>query len=311
MRTGYLFPGQASQYVGMGRDLYESEPMARTLFDRADSMLPFSLTTLCFEGPAEELTQTRVTQPAIFVHSVVVAQLLSPRGIDIHAAAGHSLGEYSALVATGALQFDDALSLVALRGELMQNAGDQRPGTMAAIIGLSVDDVHRVCADATADGEVVVAANMNAPGQIAISGDVPAVLRAMEGAKQAGAKRALQLNVSGAFHSPLMAPAAEKLAEKLEATPIRPPSVPIYLNVTANPTTDPDVIKARLIDQLTHPVRWIESIEAIVQDGIERLLEVGPGGVLQGLVKRIAKDVPVAGIGTVDELRSYQGAVGN
>lgn len=308
MRTAYIFPGQASQYVGMGKDLYEAEPLARTFFDRADAALPFDLKRICFEGPAEELTQTRVTQPAIFVHSVIVAQLLSPRGIDIHAAAGHSLGEYSALVATGALQFDDALSLVALRGELMQNAGDERPGTMAAIIGLAPEKVEEIC-DSASDGEtVVVAANLNAPGQIAISGDVEAVKRAMELAKEAGAKRALPLNVSGAFHSPLMAPAAETLAAKLEQTPIRPPSVPIYLNVTAKSTTDPDEIRKRLIDQLTHPVRWIQSIQGIVNEGVERFLEVGPGNVLKGLVRRIAKEVPVTCVGTVDDLKAWREA---
>lgn len=308
MRTAFIFPGQASQYVGMGKDLYETEGMAKALFDRADDILPFDLKRICFEGPADELTQTRITQPAIFVHSVITSLLISPRGIDIHAAAGHSLGEYSALVATGALQFDDALAIVALRGELMQNAGDERPGTMAAIIGLPVEAVEEVCATASSDGEIAVAANMNAPGQVAISGDVAAVLRAMDLAKEAGAKRALQLNVSGAFHSPLMAPAAEKLAEKLEATPFRPPSVAIYQNVTAKPTTDSDVIKKRLIEQLTHPVRWVETIEAIVADGVERFVEVGPGAVLQGLNKRIAKGLPVVGVGTVDELNAYRNA---
>lgn len=308
MRTAFIFPGQASQYVGMGKDLYETEGMAKALFDRADDILPFDLKRICFEGPAEELTQTRVTQPAIFVHSVITSLLLSPRGIDIHAAAGHSLGEYSALVATGALQFDDALAVVALRGELMQNAGDERPGTMAAIIGLAVEKIEEICASASTENEVVVAANMNAPGQVAISGDVVAVHRAMELAKEAGAKRALQLNVSGAFHSPLMAPAAEKLAEQLEKTPFRPPSVAIYQNVTAKPTTDSDVIKKRLIEQLTHPVRWVETIEAIVGDGVERFVEVGPGAVLQGLNKRIAKGLPVIGVGTVDELKAYRNA---
>ncbi|MCB2199949.1 ACP S-malonyltransferase [bacterium] len=308
MRTAFIFPGQASQYVGMGKDLYETEGMAKALFDRADDILPFDLKRICFEGPVEELTQTRVTQPAIFVHSVIISLLLSPRGIDIHAAAGHSLGEYSALVATGALQFDDALAVVALRGELMQNAGDERPGTMAAIIGLAIEKVEEVCASASTKNEVVVAANMNAPGQVAISGDVVAVHRAMELAKEAGAKRALQLNVSGAFHSPLMAPAAEKLAEQLEKTPFRPPSVAIYQNVTARPTTDSDVIKKRLIEQLTHPVRWVETIEAIIGDGVERFIEVGPGAVLQGLNKRIAKGLPVIGVGTVDELNAYRNA---
>jgi len=306
MKTAYLFPGQASQYVGMGKDLYENEPVARYLFDRADDLLPFDLKNICFEGPAEELTQTRITQPAIFVHSVVVSQLLSPRGLKIHAAAGHSLGEFSALVATGVLSFDDALSLVALRGELMQNVGDERPGTMAAIIGLDPEKIETICGEASDDKEVVVAANLNAPGQIAISGDVAAVKRAMTLAKENGAKRALPLKVSGAFHSPLMAPTAEALAAKVEETEFKPPNVPIFQNVTAEPTRSPIEIKQNLIKQLTHPVRWSETISNLANSDIQKFLEVGPGAVLQGLVKRIVKGVDVTGVGTYEQLMAFR-----
>jgi len=306
MKTAFLFPGQASQYVGMGKDIYETEPMAKYLFDRADEMLPFDLKRICFEGPAEELTQTRITQPAIFVHSVSMAQAMSPRGLKIHAAAGHSLGEFSALVATGVLSFDDALSLVALRGELMQNAGDERPGTMAAIIGLDQEKAEEVCKNANSENEVVVCANINAPGQIAISGDVAAVKRAMTLAKEAGAKRALPLKVSGAFHSPLMAPAAETLAAKVEATTFKPPNVPIYQNVTAEPTKKPLDIKKGLINQLTHPVRWTETIDNMLKSEVQEFFEVGPGAVLQGLVKRIAKGTKISGVGTVESLEIYK-----
>lgn len=306
MKTAFLFPGQASQYVGMGKDLYEKYPIARAFFDRADNALPFDLKTICFEGPSEELTQTRITQPAIFVHSVVVAQVISPRGLDMEAAAGHSLGEFSAMVATGAMAFDDALGLVALRGELMQNAGDERPGTMAAIIGLTSEQVVEICEQHSANGQVVVPANFNAPGQIAISGDVDAVLAAMDSAKEAGAKRAIQLNVSGAFHSPLMEPAAEKLAERVNEITMRPPNVPIYQNVTAKPTTDPEEIRKRMIEQLTNPVRWVETIENMVADNVDRFVEVGPGKVLRGLSKRIAKQAEMVGAGTVEDVESYQ-----
>ncbi len=306
MRTAFLFPGQASQYVGMGRDLYEKEPIARSFFDRADAALPFELRKICFEGPEKELVQTRVTQPAIFVHSVVVSQLVTPRGLGIDAAAGHSLGEFSALVATGALSFDEGLELVALRGELMQHAGDERPGTMAAIMGLENEQVDEICAGASRDGEVVVAANYNAPGQIAVSGDVEAVKRAMELAKEAGAKRAVQLNVSGAFHSPLMAPAAEKLAEQVEKTMLRPPNVPVYLNVTGEGETQPEMIRKRMIEQLTNPVRWVETIENMASDGMERYVEIGPGKVLRGLVRRLHKEATLSGIGTAEDLASFR-----
>jgi len=252
------------------------------------------------------LTQTRVTQPAIFVHSVIISQLLSPRGLRMAATAGHSLGEYSALVASGAIGFDQALQLVALRGELMQNAGDERPGTMAAILGMDPDAVDGLCGEASSNGEVVVAANLNAPGQIAVSGDVAAVERAIELAKARGARRAMKLNVSGAFHSPLMAPAAAKLAEKVRAATIRPPSVPVYQNVSALPTKDPGEIREGLIAQLTRPVRWIETIRNMSADGVGTYIEVGPGSVLQGLVKRILPEVKGMSVGNREQVSAYQ-----
>jgi len=309
MKTAYLFPGQASQFVGMGLDLYETHPIAKAFYDRANSLLPFDLIKVSFEGPAEELTQTRITQPAIFVHSVVVAQIIDPRGIHMNATAGHSLGEYSALVAAGSLSFDDALNIVALRGELMQNAGDERPGTMAAVIGLDADKVIEICGNASSNGEVVVAANLNAPGQIAISGDVAAVERAMELAKANGAKRALKLNVSGAFHSPLMEPAAEKLAEKLRSVSFRPPNVPIYQNVTAEPTQDTTALLDGLIKQLTHPVRWIETIQNMAANDIQKFIEVGPGVVLQGLVKRIESTANLTSVGNVEQIKEFRSVI--
>jgi [acyl-carrier-protein] S-malonyltransferase len=306
MVSAFIFPGQASQHVGMGKDIYENEMLAKAFFNRADDALPFDLKKLCFEGPVEELTQTRVTQPAIFVHSVIMQQIMSPRGLQMGAAAGHSLGEFSALVAAGSIQFDAALELVALRGELMQNVGDERPGTMAAILGLDLEKVTAVCEEASVNGEVVVPANLNAPGQIAISGDVEAVRRAMPLAKENGAKRAIELNVSGAFHSPLMEPVANKFAKAVANVIIRTPSVPIYQNVTATSTKDPEIIRERLIQQLTSPVRWYETVENIIANGVEEFIEVGPGAVLQGLVKRIAKGFNVSSVGTQEQLDKYR-----
>jgi [acyl-carrier-protein] S-malonyltransferase len=303
MGTAFLFPGQASQFVGMGKDLYEQYAEARDLFDRADASLPFDLKRLCFEGPNEDLTQTRVTQPAIFVVSVITSHLLSPV-INPSATAGHSLGEYSALVSAGALSFEDGLSCVALRGELMQNAGDERPGTMAAVIGLSGEKVIELCQESSANDEVVVPANYNSPGQIVVSGDVAAVQRLVEAAKPKGAKVAKRLNVSGAFHSPLMEPAANELAQKLSRTPFITPRVPVYLNVTGKATEDSQEIKKRLIDQLTHPVLWEQTLGTIVQDGVaDNFIEVGPGKVLQGLVKRTLKDSSFEGAGTVEQVQ--------
>ncbi len=302
MNSAFLFPGQASQYVGMGHSLYESEPIAKTFFDRANLSLPFDLTEVCFEGPEEDLKQTRITQPAIFVHSVAMAMVLISKGITPSAVAGHSLGEYSGLVAAGTMPFDDALSLVALRGELMQNAGDERPGTMAAVIGLDTEKIEELCGAASTDTEVVVPANFNAPGQIVISGDVEAVNRGMELAKEAGAKMVVPLVVSGAFHSPLMAPAAEKLAEKLESISFRPPNVPVYLNVTGESSRNDYEIREKLVQQLTHPVRWEESIRNMMKSGISEFSEIGPGKVLRGLVKRVDRKSKLYGFDGASDL---------
>ncbi len=306
MGSAFIFPGQGSQYAGMGKTLYESDDTARSYYDIANDTLSFDLLKVCFEGPEEELKQTRITQPAIFVHSVALSYRIAPRGMGFAATAGHSLGEYSALVAAGAIDFLSALKVVALRGELMQNAGSHRPGTMAAIIGMPLDKLSQLCEQASDDNSVVVAANMNAPGQIVISGDVAAVERCMDLCRENGAKKVIQLVVSGAFHSPLMQPAAEKLAEKLESVQFRTANVPVYLNVTGKPTTDPYEIKKALIDQLTHPVLWEDSISNMAADGIEQFVEVGPGKALQGMVKRIVKGSKILGIDTVDDLSKWE-----
>ena len=310
--TAFLFPGQGSQHVGMGADLYERFPEAAELINEADRHLDLPLMTRMFgdggEPDAEKaaLTQTDVTQPALYVHSLAAFAVLRQRGIEPDMAAGHSLGEYSALAAAGALDFLDGLRLVRLRGRLMARAGDERPGTMAAVLGIEPDALEKVCADVSASGEgVVQCANFNAPGQIVISGDNDAVERAGEAAKEAGAKRVVPLPVSGAFHSPLMAYAVAGLADALESATIRAPRFPVYLNVTARPTTDPDEIRRRLLDQLTAPVRWAQTLEAMRADGAERFVEVGAGNVLAGLVKRtLGRDVETATAGKADELDS-------
>ncbi len=284
-KTAFIFPGQGSQYVGMGKDFFDSDADSRKLFARADEILDFPLSKICFEGPDEELKQTRNTQPAIFLHSMVVFNKL--QGINAEMAAGHSLGEYSALVAAKAISFEDGLSLVRLRGELMQKAGDEQKGTMAAIVGLLPDAVERICKEASAAG-VVQPANFNSPGQIVISGSVEGVRRGMELAKTAGAKLVKELVVSGAFHSPLMASARDGLKKKLDATKIVDASIPVYANVTAEPVTNAKDIRDVLFRQLTSPVRWEESVIHMVRDGADSFLEIGPGKVLQGLVKRIA-----------------------
>jgi len=291
--TAFVFPGQGSQYVGMGKDLYEQNTEAKALFDLADAMLGFSLTKICFEGPEEELKQTKNTQPAIFLHSMVLARVL--RGTRGTMAAGHSLGEYSALVYAGALTFEAALRLVRLRGELMQQAGVEQPGTMAAVVGLEPNVVGEVCCSAW-DAGIVQAANFNSPGQIVISGSVSGVRKAMELAKARGAKMVKELPVSGAFHSPLMESAKSGLQSALEKADIRDASIPVYANVTAKPVQKADDIRRLLNEQLTSPVRWEETVRNMAGDGATTFVEIGPGKVLQGLVKRIRSDVQTRGI---------------
>jgi [acyl-carrier-protein] S-malonyltransferase len=304
-QTALMFPGQGSQYVGMGKDWYEAEPLARELFDSADRLLGFPLSALCFNGPEEELRQTRNTQPAIFVHSVMVATILKPP--DIRMAAGHSLGEYSALVVAGAMSFEDGLALVRLRGELMQRAGEERKGTMAAIVGLSNEELETLCAEASKQG-IVQPANFNSLGQVVISGTEEGVRKAMEIAKLKGAKLAKELVVSGAFHSPLMERAKGGLKEALAETTIRNPDIPVYANVTGEPMTTVGEIRDLLYRQLTSPVRWEQTIQHMVRDGVTHVLEVGPGKVLQGLAKRTAPAIAVSGVDKYGQLREFAGA---
>ncbi len=301
----FLFPGQGSQAPGMAADLAEI-PEARALLDEADAVLGFSLTDLMFGDDAEALKPTEVTQPALYVHSLAANAALAARGVKPDLAAGHSLGEWSALAAVGALTFADGLRAVRRRGELMAQAGDVRPGAMSAVLGLDADKLEAVCEQATEAGEgEVVPANYNDPGQIVISGDAPAVERAGAAAREAGARRVVPLPVSGAFHSPLMAFARDGLQETLEALDIRVPSCPVVLNVTAEPTTDPEAIRLRLLDQLTAPVRWAQSLERMRAEGAERFVEVGTGKVLSGLVRRtLGRDAVTAQAGTAAEIEA-------
>ena len=297
--TAFVFPGQGSQYVGMGKDLYEQLPEARQRFDQADALLGFSLSKICFQGPEEELKQTKNTQPAIFLHSMVVADL--HHGERATMAAGHSLGEYSALVYAGALTFEDGLRLVRLRGELMQQAGIEQPGTMAAVVGLEPSVVDEVCRTASSAG-IVQAANFNSPGQIVVSGSVAGVRKAMELAKERGAKLVKELPVSGAFHSPLMGFAGSGLKSALEKTSIKDAAIPVYANVTARPVQKADEIRRLLFEQLTKPVRWEETVTNMALDGAGTFVEIGPGKVLQGLVKRIRSDVATRGIEKLSDI---------
>jgi [acyl-carrier-protein] S-malonyltransferase len=302
---GLLFPGQGSQHVGMGRDLAERFVRARETFEEADDALGASLSRLCWEGPEEELTRTRSAQPAILVHSIAVWRLVRDALPPAAIAAGHSLGEFTAYAAADAIEFADALRVVRRRGELMFAAGEARPGTMAAVIGLDDDAVNRVCRDASGDDdEVVVAANFNSPGQTVISGDVAAVRRAGELLRAAGAKRVLPLSVSGAFHSPLMDAAEQGLREALEQARFRQPAFPVVSNVSAAPIDQADDARRLLVQQLTSPVRWVDSVRAMVERGTRRFVEVGPGNVLSGLMRRIEPGIQSRPLGTADQVQA-------
>ena len=305
----FLFPGQASQFVGMGKDLYEESAAARAIFDEADEVMGTALTELCFSGPREALQQTAITQPAVFVHSVAACRLLQAHGLEPAFVAGHSLGEYSALVAAGSLAYREGLELVKRRGQLMQQAGADSPGTMAAIIGLDDEVVSALCQQAGEAG-TVVAANFNAPGQVAVSGETAAVERVRELALEAGAKRALELEVSGAFHSPLMEPAAREMREILQEAEIRTPGSPVVTNVAARPVGHPEELRKHLIAQITQPVRWTESILSLHANGVVRAAEVGPGAVLKGLVRRIERRMRVISAGTAADLAAAAANIG-
>ena len=289
----FVFPGQGAQFVGMGKDLYENNPVAKEMFDKANEILGFNITDLMFNGTDEDLRQTKVTQPAIFLHSVILAKTM---GDDFNPdmVAGHSLGEFSALVAAGALSFEDGLRLVSARAQAMQKACEKTPSTMAAVLALPDAKEEELCASVT-EG-VVVPANYNCPGQIVISGSIEGVDAACAKMLEAGAKRALKLKVGGAFHSPLMEPARAELADAIAHTDFHAPKCPVYQNVNAEPQTDPETIKKNLIAQLTAPVRWTQTIQNMIAAGADTFVEVGPGAVLQGLVKKISSEVATSGI---------------
>lgn len=293
MSTAYLFPGQGSQSVGMGKSHYESNNEFASYVDGANEIMGFDLKQIMFEGPGEKLKQTEFTQPAIFLHSVALYNTLDANPDMV---AGHSLGEFSALVACGAVGFEDALKIVRRRGELMQQAGEQNPGTMAAVIGMGDEVVERICKQAAEEiGKEVIAANYNCPGQLVISGDVEAVQKSVELLKEEGCRLAKMLPVSGAFHSSLMQPAFDGLKESLESLEISTPDCPVYSNYTAEPTVDPEEIRSNLLNQLLNPVRWTQTLQNMNQNGADSFIEVGPGKVLQGLVKRTLDDVQING----------------
>ncbi|MCH4155302.1 MAG: ACP S-malonyltransferase [Muribaculaceae bacterium] len=287
----FVFPGQGAQFVGMGKDLYDNNTLAHDMFEKANEVLGFRITDIMFAGTEEELRQTKVTQPAIFIHSVILAKTLGDE-FKPDMTAGHSLGEFSALVAAGALSFEEGLKLVSIRAHAMQKACEKEPSTMAAIIGLPNEKVEEVCASID---DVVVPANYNCPGQIVISGSINGIDKACELLSAAGAKRALKLKVGGAFHSPLMQPAKEELEQAINTTTFSTPICPVYQNVDAKPHTKPEEIKANLIAQLTSPVKWTQIVQNMIADGLTEVVELGPGKVLQGLVHRISADIAVSG----------------
>ncbi len=306
-KTAFIFPGQGSQFAGMGRDLYERYPEARARFEAADTRLGFSLSEILFDDDSDgtALKQTDITQPALYTHSLAALAVLEARGHLPAMTAGHSLGEYSALTAAGALSFEEGLDLVRLRGRLMAEAGDRQPGTMAAVLGMNDEVVESVCLEASQDGEVVGAANYNAPGQVVISGSTAGVEVAVELARERGARRVILLPVSGAFHSPLMAYARDGLVDGLDALSIAKPQCPIYLNVSARSTRDPEEIRAGLLDQLLSPVLWAQSLKQMASDGASSFVEVGAGRVLGGLVRRaLGREVETAQAGTVEGIES-------
>ena len=291
----FVFPGQGAQFVGMGKDLYENNPLAKELFDKANDILGYKITDIMFEGTAEELKQTKVTQPAVFLHSVISALCMGDE-FKPDMVAGHSLGEFSALVAAGALSFEDGLRLVYARAMAMQKACEMAPGTMAAIIALPDEKVEEICAEISTEGNIVIPANYNCPGQLVISGNVDAINLACGKLKEAGAKRAIPLPVSGAFHSPLMQPAKDELQAAIEKTEVKTPKCPIYQNVDAMPHTDPAEIKQNLIAQLTSSVRWTKSVQNMIVDGATEFTECGPGKALQGMIAKIDRSVTIQGI---------------
>lgn len=295
MKQAFVFPGQGSQFPGMGKEHYENSAFAKKLFEQANETLGFRISDIMFSGSEEDLKQTRVTQPAVFLHSVIAYKSIGDAKPDM--VAGHSLGEFSALVANGVLSFEDGLKLVSIRASAMQKACEAQPSTMAAVLALADDKVEAICAEVTAEtGEVVVPANYNCPGQLVISGSLKGVEIACERMKAAGAKRALVLPVGGAFHSPLMAPARAELKEAIDSTTFYTPTCPVYQNVVAKAVMDREEIKQNLIDQLTGAVRWTQSVQAMIGNGATKFVEAGPGKVLQGLIQKVNKEVEVSGV---------------